>query len=122
MKGWPAGTEAEEGAGAAEAATGTAEPAARLPPLEEIVPVFHIALRTESTISETLDVERDSLTELRIELAHFVGELLKAHAQQLWVDEDWRVDVTDDSGLILFVIQISASDTAATRPLKPSSR
>ena len=51
------------------------------------MPKFHIALRSESTVSETLDVERDDLTDLRIELASFVGELLKEHAQQIWVDE-----------------------------------
>lgn len=82
------------------------------------MPRFHIALRTENTISDTLDVERDNLTDLRIELARFVGELLQDHAQQIWIDEDWRVDVTDETGLILFVMQISATDTPATRQLK----
>ena len=47
------------------------------------------------------------------------GELLKDHAGQIWVDEDWCVDATDEAGLILFVIQISATDMAATRPMKP---
>lgn len=78
------------------------------------MPKYHIALRTESVVSDTLDVERDSLTDLRIELAAFVGELLKDHAQQIWVDEDWRVDVTDENGLILYVMQVSAAETAAT--------
>ena len=51
-------------------------------------------------------------------MARFVGELLKDHSTQIWVDEDWRVDVTDDSGLILFVMHISASNTAATNSLR----
>jgi len=83
------------------------------------LPKFHIALRTESTVSETLDIERDSLTDLRIELARFVGELLKDHAREIWVDEDWRVDVTADDGLILHVMQVSALQApAATRPAR----
>lgn len=81
---------------------------------------YHIELRTENTVWDTLDVERENLTELRIELARFVGELLKEHAQQIWIDEDWRVDVTDESGLILYVMHISASETAATAAMTVS--
>lgn len=82
------------------------------------MPKYHIALRTESTVSDTLEIEHADLTALRIELARFVGEMLKDHAEQIWVDEDWRVDVTDERGLILYVMEISASETAATKPLK----
>ena len=79
---------------------------------------FHIALRTESKVSDTLDIERADHTELRVEVAKFVGELLRDHAKEIWVDEDWRVDVTDENGLILYVMEISASNTSATMPLK----
>jgi len=77
---------------------------------------YHIQLRTESHVQTALEVDRGDLTALRIELARFVGELLKDHAEQIWVDEDWRVDVTDENGLILYVMEIQASDTAATMP------
>jgi hypothetical protein len=40
-------------------------------------------------------------------------ELLKEHAGRLWADEDWRMDVTDETGLILFVIHVSAMNAAA---------
>jgi hypothetical protein len=76
--------------------------------------MYHIGLRSETHLNETLDVELDDLTGLRIELARFVGELLKDHAELVWEDQDWRVDVTDDQGLILYVMEIHASDTAAT--------
>jgi hypothetical protein len=75
---------------------------------------YHIALRTETTVWKTLDVERASLTDLRTELARFVGELLNEHARKIWVDEDCRVDVTDESGLILYVMHVSASQAPAT--------
>jgi hypothetical protein len=52
-------------------------------------------------------------------LARFVGELLKDHAEQIRVDEEWRVDVTDDQGLILYVMEIGASDSAATMGYRP---
>ena len=75
---------------------------------------YNIEIRTESHVAETLKVERDNLTALRIELARFVGELLKDHADQIWVDEDWQIDVTNEDGLILYVMNVSARKTPAT--------
>lgn len=78
------------------------------------MPTYQINVRTESRIAESVKVETADLTALRVELARFVGDLLKAHAEMIWVDEDWRVDVSDADGLILYVLHIAASDTAAT--------
>ena len=50
----------------------------------------------------------------RVEATERIGLLLHAHAGKLWVDEDWQMDVTDDTGLILFVINISAMRSSAT--------
>jgi hypothetical protein len=80
--------------------------------------LYHIELRTADQVWETLDVERDDVEGLRIEMARFVGELLKDHAGKIWVDKDWRVDVTDDTGLILYVMHLFATDSAATMPLR----
>ena len=55
-------------------------------------------------------------------MARFVGALLKDHAEQIWADQDWRIDVTDDGGLILYVLEIAASDTAATMGTLPASQ
>jgi len=55
---------------------------------------------------------------LRIELAMFVGELLRDHARQIWIDQDWRVDVTNEAGMIPYVMQITTSESAATMPIK----
>lgn len=82
------------------------------------MPSYNIELRTESHVATTVHVETDDLSSLRIEMAKFVGELLRDHAQQIWADQDWRVDVTDETGLILFVMTISASNTPATMPQK----
>jgi hypothetical protein len=51
-------------------------------------------------------------------MARFVGQMLADHAEQIWEDQDWRIDVTDDSGLILYVMEVSATNTAATLKLK----
>jgi hypothetical protein len=78
------------------------------------MPTYCINVRTASHIADTLSVERDGLDDLRIEMARFVGELLRDHAALIWSDQDWQVDVTDASGLILYVLHVSATETAAT--------
>lgn len=79
---------------------------------------YHIELRTADRVSETLAVERDDIRGLRIEMAQFVGELLKDHAEEIWADQDWRIDVTDETGLILYVMHVSATNSAAATPLR----
>lgn len=41
--------------------------------------------------------------------------LLNEHAHQIWVDEEWRMDVTDEKGLILFTIHVSTQESAASQ-------
>lgn len=82
------------------------------------MPRYQIELRTQNRIWQTLEVERDNQTELRIEVARFVGELLKDHAVEIWEDEDWRVDVTHHSGLILFVMQLMVTNSPAAAPMR----
>ena len=78
------------------------------------MPRFHIELRSTSHVASTVEIDRDDLESVRIEVATFVGELLKDHAGQIWKDEDWQVEATDENGLILFTMNVFASDTAAT--------
>jgi len=78
---------------------------------------YHIQLRTDSEVREALTVERDDLNALRVEMARFVGELLKDHASVIWEDGAWRIDVTDNVGLILYVMYVSATNTPATRSI-----
>jgi hypothetical protein len=84
------------------------------------MPLYHIELRTADRVWDTVEVDRPDADGLRIEMAKFVGDLLREHAGQIWADQDWRVDVTDDRGLILYVMQIVATDSAATMPLSRS--
>lgn len=78
------------------------------------MPSYKINIRTASHIADTVKVEKTDLAELRLEMAAFVGDLLKKHAALIWEDQDWQIDVSDERGLILYVIHISASETAAT--------
>jgi hypothetical protein len=79
------------------------------------MPIYHIEMRTQERVWDTFEVEEDDLTGLRVEVARFVGEFLKDHAEKIWIDEDWRVDVTDEGGLILFIVHLFVTDSPALR-------
>jgi hypothetical protein len=78
------------------------------------VPRYHFQVRTETHVLITEGAELAGTDEARIEAARRIGKLLTEHAGRLWVDEDWRMDVTDEAGLILFIIQVSAMNSAAS--------
>lgn len=80
--------------------------------------IFHYQVRTETHVLLTEVVQLEHLDAARVEASRRVGRLLLEHAGQIWVDEEWQMDVTDEAGLILFVIHISAMLTAATTPAK----
>ena len=75
---------------------------------------YNMEVRTRGRVLETVASETEDLTSMRVEIARFVGQLLKDHAELVWADEDWRVDATDDTGLILYSIHLFATDSAAT--------
>ncbi len=75
---------------------------------------FHFQVRTGTQVMVTEVADLSDADDARIEAAKRIGLLLHAHAGKLWVDEDWQMDVTDEKGLVLFVINISAMRSAAT--------
>ena len=80
--------------------------------------LYNIELRTDTRVWEALEVESGTVSALRVEMAKFVGDLLRDHAEQIWADQSWRIDVTDSTGLIMFVMHVLATDSAATVGMK----
>lgn len=78
------------------------------------MPFYNFEVRTPSHVLITEGDELADTTAARVEAAKRIGALLLDHAGQLWVDQDWQMDVTDETGLILYVIQINALRSAAT--------
>lgn len=75
---------------------------------------YNFEVRTETHVMDTVGAECTNSTDARVEAAKRIGVLLSEHAGQLWVDRDWQMDVTDETGLILYVINVSAFRSAAT--------
>jgi len=80
---------------------------------------FQVITETHVMLSEVADLE--TLDAARIEAARRIGTLLHDHAGKLWADEMWQMDVTDERGLILFVIEVNAMKSAATAHHRPNS-
>lgn len=78
------------------------------------MPFFNFEVRTESHVMLTEGAELANQDAARNEAARRIGELLTDHASRIWTDQVWQMDVTNESGLILYVIQVSAMKTAAT--------
>jgi hypothetical protein len=62
----------------------------------------------------TEGVDLRGATDARVEAARRIGELLKSHAADLWIDQEWQMDITDHLGLILYVIHVQSQKAPAT--------
>jgi hypothetical protein len=69
---------------------------------------YNFQVRTETHVMLTEGAELPDLSAARVEAARRIGTLLTEHAGQIWVDQDWQMDVTDEAGLILYMINVSA--------------
>ena len=78
------------------------------------MPFYNFQVRTPTHVMLTQGAELPDSTAARVEAAKRIGELLTEHAHQLWVDEDWQIDVTDQRGLILYGIYVTANRSPAT--------
>ncbi len=75
---------------------------------------YHFQVRNETHVWHTEVVDLPHSDAARVEAARRIGTLLHDHAGLLWTDESWQMDVTDHTGLILFVVQVQALRSAAT--------
>jgi hypothetical protein len=86
------------------------------------LPFYNFEVRTPSHVMVTEGAELADSTAARVEAAKRIGQLLHDHASQLWVDEDWQIDVTDSRGLILYTVHITALRSAATMASKAKTQ
>jgi hypothetical protein len=78
------------------------------------MPIFHFEVRTPTHIMASHSGEFADGNAARVEAAKRIGDLLHAHAGEIWTDEDWQMDITDEHGLILYVITVNAMRSPAT--------
>ena len=70
-------------------------------------------------------LELPSLDDARLEAVRYAGEVMRDHPTLIWKGDDFRVEVTDESQLMLFTVIVVAVDAPAggrslNRALRPS--
>lgn len=74
---------------------------------------YKFEIRTPVHISMTESLPFPSVTDARAHAAERIGHMLYAHAHRAWQDANWRVDVTDKDGSILWVFEVAAAKVAS---------
>lgn len=77
------------------------------------VPRFHFNVYDGVSEVDRVGTELGNYDEARIEAMRLAGEILKNTAHRLVLGEDWRMEVTDDVGLILFRLDFTVLEAPA---------
>lgn len=76
---------------------------------------YHFNLYDGHNLLDDEGYQFSTLSEARTQGVKFVGHALSDAGEEVFADQDWRLEVTDDRGLILFAVYVSAYDAAAAR-------
>lgn len=78
------------------------------------MPRYHFNVHDGFDLPDPEGSDLPDLRAARIEAVRYAGSLLHDHAVTFWDHDDWRMEVTDEAGLILFSLIFVASDSAAS--------
>ena len=79
------------------------------------MPRYFFHVRKDGREPDTTGVELPGLEEARVEAAECLAQELHDHRRELWNDEDWSIEVTDDRGLVLLIVQSAAFEAASVK-------
>ncbi len=66
------------------------------------MPRFYFNVQDGKAGLDVIGTAMPDWTAARVEALRFMGEILKDNAPHIALDEDWRLEVTDSTGLTLF--------------------
>ena len=66
------------------------------------MPRFHFHVHDGCSVMDTEGTELPDPQAARLEAMRIAGDILKHDAHRVALGEDWRIEVTDATGLILF--------------------
>jgi len=78
------------------------------------MPRYHFNVHDGTDLPDVEGTELPSLDHARREAVRYSGCLLRDHADAFWTGEEWRMDVTDERGLILFSLMFVATNAPST--------
>jgi hypothetical protein len=91
------------------------------------MPRFHFNLHDGVNHRDFVGKELSCIAQARSGAIRFSSEFLQLNTLNFWIDDEWRMDVTDHAGLILFSVNFFSIDAPAlcrarvVAPLDPGS-
>lgn len=79
------------------------------------MPRYHFNLMDGEKEPDKVESLLEGVEQARLQAAQLFGELLRDRPEKFWQDREMQVEVTDDQGMILFVLQITAVEAPALR-------
>lgn len=73
------------------------------------MPRFHFNVYDGKSYPDEEGTELPDWVAARIEAISVAGHILKDEAKSIALGDDWRIEVTDDTGLIIFQLTIQAT-------------
>jgi hypothetical protein len=83
------------------------------------MPRFHFHTEDGCVYPDEEGIELATVTEARRQAARMLGEMLKEQPDKFWEDGGLKLTVTDHRGLVLFVLDASATVAPAGGPSRP---
>lgn len=77
------------------------------------MPRFHFNVYDGVTLLDNHGTDLDSWEEARLEAIVLTGHLLKDHPKRIALGEEWRMEVTDENGLVLFRLDFTVLESPA---------
>jgi hypothetical protein len=73
--------------------------------------LFHV--HDSASIIDDEGTELPDLEAARVEAVRLSGEMLRDHAEQFWGGDEWKLEVTDAAGLMLFKLVMKGFNGAS---------
>ena len=77
------------------------------------MPRYHFHTQDGSSFTDADGRELESVRDARIEAARAISQMVEARPDEFWEEALFRVTVTDERGLILFMLDLSAIEAPA---------
>jgi len=78
------------------------------------MPRYYFSTADGTRQADTDGTELPNVASARIEAIKFAGDVLSEHPEIIWGGEDFRVEVSDENGLVLFTVVTVVMDSQST--------
>ena len=81
------------------------------------MPRYFFATADGTRETDHIGTQLANIAAARVEAIRYAGDVLSDQPGMLWDGEDFRVEVSDETGLVLFTVVTMAMNSSATKTL-----